>query len=80
VPRIARVISRQMLLQQPPSQTVAQLAGPVLTLPKRHQPILPVVAQHLIECSTSFFLKLSPSFPSFFGGDSRHDRSSLIEM
>jgi hypothetical protein len=77
-PGIGRIVGLQMILQQPPGQSIAQVAGAVLALGKGNQPILAIAAQHLIKRPPGLLLKFLTHFEKFFALDSRHDRSSLI--
>jgi hypothetical protein len=72
VPRISLGIRRQMFLQQPTSQAIAQIARPLLALLECDQPVLPITPKHLIERLTGLFLELLPAFAQFFAGKSRH--------
>jgi len=69
-----------MLLQQPLRQRIAQLASPLLALLEGDQTVLPVCPEHLIEGPASLLYKLPTPRLKFFHSDSRHGRSSVIEV
>ena len=71
-PGISHFISPQMLFQQQPRQTIAQLAGPVFPFRESDQTVLAIFSEHLIECPPGLFLKLPTPLSKFFAGDSRH--------
>jgi hypothetical protein len=78
--RIGRFVGRQMIGQQPPGQPIPQIARPVFTLFKGNQPVLAIVAQHLVKRLTGLIHKRRTPPPKFFASDSRHDRSSMIQF
>jgi len=68
-----------VIFQQPAGETITQLAGTILSLGKRHQPVLTIAAEHLIKRMTRLLLKFPTTLLKFSAGDSRHDRSSMIK-
>jgi len=70
---IARFIGRQMFLQQPAGQRIAQLAGPIFTLLERDQAVVPVGPEHLIERLSGLLQKIPPPRFEFPCSNARHD-------